>query len=537
MADVIDIDTPSKGKRSRAGKPRPPVPERQHADWEIGLACNSKGAPRACLANVMHVLARHPEWHGVLAYDAFAQNVITRKQPPMRAQDAPSSYEIGDWGDADTVRTAAWMTTEVGIDAAPSHVDSAVNTIAQKVIVHPVRDWLASLEWDGKQRLPSLLSRYFGAAHVPYTSAVGTRWMVSAVARVHEPGAKADCMVVLESDEQGIGKSSALRILASPAWFADTGITIGEKDSYQSLRRKWIYEFAELAAIKSARDVERVKNFLSSQCDTFRASYGHRTQDYPRQVVFAGSTNERAYLADPTGARRFWPVRCSCIDLAALERDRDQLWAEARVRYESREPWHLDTPELRALAVSEQTAREQHDDWLDLVSRWLEAPTVPTPGSREERQRVELADGFTTLDVQLGAIGLTPDKITSGTNARVGHVLRKLGFEPDQRRVPGDSERRRRLYFRTQVASTSDGACDTSDAAESLQSHVTGVTGKGTYTRNEEGGDAHTGSHVAKPGGTPETCDAKGPARDTERAENKPPSHVTGDLDDSEVKL
>lgn len=410
--------------------------------WRNGLLVGKDKTPKRCLANVMHVLSLHPDWRDVLAYDEFGQCVITQRQPPMRAQDAPAKYQVGDWTDEDSARTAAWFATEVGFEPSTTHVDQGVGATAKKRVVHPVRDWLAALKWDDTPRLDRLAADYLGAVESAYTTAVGRRWMIAAVARVFEPGCKVDSLLGLEG-KQGIGKSSALRLLAGAEWFADTGITIGDKDSYQALRRKWVYEFGELGGIKG-REIERVKNFLSSQVDTYRASYGRRTQDHPRQVVFAGSTNEEQYLADPTGSRRFWPLRCGRIDLERITADRDQLWAEAVALYRAGEPWHLDTPELRELAACEAADREQHDDWDTLVARWLMAPTVPD--GRESRATVRLDDGITTADVLLGALDCAPDRITPTNTARVGHVLRRLGFARLQRRIPSTQRREWRYY-------------------------------------------------------------------------------------------
>jgi len=453
--------------------------------WRIGLIVTDKG-PKRCIANVMHVLSMHPDWSGVLAWDAFGQAVVTRSRPPMRAQDAPANYAVGDWADEDSVRTAAWFIVEVGFEPGTKMVDEAVAAAARRHVVHPIRDWLSSLTWDGVTRLSAFASSYLGAPETKYAAAVGRRWMIAAVARVYEPGCKVDSLLGLEG-AQGIGKSSALRLLAGAEWFADTGISIGDKDSYQSLRRKWIYEFAELASIRG-REIERVKNFLSSQVDTYRASYGRRTQDHPRQVIFAGSTNEQQYLADPTGSRRFWPLRCGTINLRALARDRDQLWAEARAAYEAGEPWHLDTTELRALAAAEAEERAEHDDWEDIVGRWLARPSR------------DLAPGVTTGDVLIAALNVSPDRITPAATQRIGRVMSRLGLH--RRQVRLDGARREWRYFLT-----GDAAGDDASAENGSCHHVTSVTDDPTYTRSGEQADINT--HQAKPAVTTVTGDIR----------------------------
>lgn len=436
--------------------------------WRTGLLLSPKGDPRRSLANVMHVLALHPNWTGVLAYDEFAQCVITRGAPPMREQDAPQAYVLGDWTDEDSARTAAWFAAEVGFEPDIGQVDHGIAAIARKVVVHPVRDWLRSLTWDGKPRLDAFVADYLGGARSAYSAAVGRRWLIAAVARVFRPGSKVDSMLVLEG-VQGIGKSSALRVLAGTEWFADTGIEVGHKDSYQSLRRKWVYEFSELASIRG-REIERVKNFLSSQVDTFRASFGRRTQDHPRQVVFAGSTNELHYLNDPTGARRFWPVRCTAIELAAIVRDREQLWAEARAAYEANEPWHLDTADLRAMAAAEAEDRTEQDAWLPLVGKWLEDPT-----------RAAADRGFTTAEVLTGALGFEPARIDRSATTRVGIVLRSLGLETRGQEREGVTRVRR--YYRVVPP-----GCDAAEAENGSCHNVT--TQSGAYVYEKQNGAA-----------------------------------------------
>lgn len=398
--------------------------------WRGGLIVTKKEkAPKRCLANVLHVLARHPEWQGVIAYDAFAEGVVCLREPPAREQDRPQISLVGDWTDEDSARTVAWISTNCDFEPSVEMVEQAVQAVARRRVIHPVRDYLGALRWDGQQRLPALLVTYFGATDTAYARAIGLRWMVSAVARAFRPGCQADYMLVLEG-QQGIGKSTGARMLGGE-WYADTGIALGDKDSYQALRRVWIYEFAELAAIKG-REAERVKNFVSSRQDHYRPSYARRTRDFPRQCVFIGSTNEQEYLPDRTGNRRFWPVRCGRVDIAGIQRDRDQLWAEAVARFESGEAWHTDSTELVRLCQEEQEQRTQGDPWVEIISAWLAAPA----------QAALALNGVTTTEVLRGALSLEPGKIGRGEETRAGLALRDLKWAARQVREHGAKLRR-----------------------------------------------------------------------------------------------
>ena len=407
------------------------ISEKRRAAWRVGLITSQEGNPKKCLANVLHILAKHPDWQDTIAFDAFAETVVLKKSPPMREQDRPAVYAVGDWTDEDSARTAAWIATNCGFEPSLEMVEQAVATVARKRTVHPVKAYLEALSWDGMERLPTFLETYFGTDRSAYARAVGLRWMVSAVARIYTPGAQCDYMLVLESEKQGIGKSTAVRTLAGD-FYADTGITVGDKDSYQSLRRVWIYEFAELAAVKG-REAERVKNFLSSRQDHYRPSYGRRTRDFPRQCVFCGSTNEAQYLVDRTGNRRFWPVRCTKVDVQGLARDRDQLWAECVVRYKRGEAWHVDSTELAKLCEDEQADRQAPDDWVPIVAEWLKAPTLPA--GQYERSYLDITNGVTTADVLIGAIGMKAESLNSHASTRAGHVLRTLNYVPPKNAV------------------------------------------------------------------------------------------------------
>lgn len=95
----------------------------------------------------------------------------------------------------------------------------------------------------------------------------------------------------------------------------------------------WLVEISELDAFRRT-DVSRIKQFLSLRVDRFRAAYGRHVKEMPRCCVFFGTTNTEDYLQDKTGNRRFWPVdvgrRPSVKNVwRDLDRERDQLWAEA----------------------------------------------------------------------------------------------------------------------------------------------------------------------------------------------------------------
>ncbi|MGH9436855.1 MAG: VapE domain-containing protein [Terriglobia bacterium] len=354
------------------------------------------------LANAITALRLAPEWQGVLAYDEFRCNAVALKPTPWGA--LPKS----GWTDQEDRLTAEWLQHRrifVSVEIA----SQAVQTVAAQRLVHPVRQYLDQLKWDRIPRLDRWLSTYLGVVESNYSHAVGSRWMFSAVARIYRSGAKADCCLILEGP-QGIKKSTALRTLAGE-YFTDEIADLGSKDASMQIRGVWIVEISELDSLARS-EVTSIKAFMSRTTDRFRPPFGKRVIECPRQCVFAGTVNHTEYLRDETGARRFWPVLCGYIDIEALARDRDQLWAEARRRYASGEKWWLDTSALVEIAAEEQAARYQGDPWEEIIEPWL-----------------EVRPSTSVSEILEKCINKPQAQWTQGDKNRIGRCLRALGWE------------------------------------------------------------------------------------------------------------
>ena len=374
-------------------------------------------------ANAITILNFDPAWAGVVAYDEFAETIVTRKIPPWREHDAEPDCKPGDWTDEDTIRLQAWLSEKYGIDLGGEACLSAAKVVARRHKFHPVREWLASLRWDGKKRLPTWLSDVMGCAQDEYTAAVGQSWAVSAVARIFAPGCKVDTVLVLEG-KPGIFKSSVLRALSGDEWFLEMSVAdISNKDAMQVLRRKWVVEFPEVDGY-SKQDQSHLKSYLSRQVDTYRASYGKGTNDYPRQIAATATTNKSEYLADETGGtgRRMWPVKCTRGDVAMARHIREQFWAEAAARYQCKEAWHITDPALVDRERAEQDARFRQHPWEETVAAWLARP-ADVGGTRASR-------GVTTADVMGSCLAIDTARRTQADATTVGSILRRLGWAP-----------------------------------------------------------------------------------------------------------
>jgi putative DNA primase/helicase len=422
------------------------VGEVRKVNWWSKLECHESGEPKPILSNIATALREDREWRGVLAFNEFTGWITLRSAPPWVDKADKATFKERPWTDADGRQATIW-TQKAGIHADSKVVFEAVTTIAEESLFHPPRDYLAGLRWDGTPRLDNWLITYVGVLGDPpkdegkpndeaklkhwnsqynYVQAIGARWMIGAVARIFEPGAKVDCALVLIG-EQGILKSTVFAVLAGE-WFTDQVPDLKSKDAMMQIAGVWIIEFSELSSFRGA-ETNTIKSFMSRRVDRYRSPYGRQPSDHPRQCAFGGTTNDPEFLYDPTGARRFWGVGClGKIDIEALRRDRDQLWAEAVHRYRQDEKWWLHEDELIATAAQEADSHYVEDPWEQLIRTWL---------ITEHKKSVF------TGDVLVGALFKPKSDWTRADEMRVAACLRRLGWTKGEQIWSGENRGKR----------------------------------------------------------------------------------------------
>jgi len=372
-----------------------------------GVVKNANGLIQWCTASALAILTQHPKWSGVLRRNLFTKrDMVFGGITEGAGGEAIKPREICD---GDHTQALVWFNRNGFPNASKSVVIDVLEAVSKANSYDPMLDWMNGLVWDGTSRLQTWLHRYVGAEDCHYNNEIGFRWMISAVARALAPGCKADACLVLEGD-QGSGKSSVFRILASDEFFGDALPDLKHKDAQGYVMDKWVIEIAELASLNST-SFEAIKAFISRQEERYRPPYGRHEVTEPRRCVFAGTTNRGDYLRDPTGNRRFWPVVSGKIDLEALKQDRDQLWAEAAHLYHQGEIWWL-TGETVVLAQEEQATRGDDDPWAAEIDAYCD-------GKEAVACKTILAEVFQ----------LRLDEQTKGNTKRVADILRKLNFK------------------------------------------------------------------------------------------------------------
>lgn len=341
-------------------------------EWMQDLEVDSRGNYVSSAQNLNLIFENDPRLKRLFRQNDFDSKKYVFGTLPWRRVSEPEPVK-----NVDFCGIRNYIEIIYGIQGS-NKIDDAMELEFERNRYHPVRDYFRNLEWDGVERLETVLIDYFGAEDNIYTRSAFVKMMVGAVARVFTPGCKFDLVLTLVSRTQGTGKSSFLKALGGP-WFSDTFMTVQGKDSFEQLQGAWIIEMAELSGLRKA-DIESIKHFISKQSDSFRPAYARTSETFHRQCVFVATTNETSFLRDPSGNRRFMPVdvhdvklsdNLKLIGLINSQEMIDQLWAEAFQRWKKGEDLYL-SKEAERIASDEQKSHSETDERTGIIEDYLE---------------------------------------------------------------------------------------------------------------------------------------------------------------------
>ncbi len=415
-------DTPPGGGTGSGGGAS--VPD----DWRTDLLRTGDGACKATAGNLQLILRNDPAIAGVFRYNEFTSRVDVVGVIP-----GPVSLPAGPLADQHLAALGAWLSRgdTYRLSARPQQIAEAVSLAAHEHAFHPVRDYFDALAWDGKERLAGALNTYLGAAAGPYSQRVSCMLFVAVVARVFKPGCKVDFVVILESLHQGVGKSTMVRNLINPDWYVESIETMGGREFLMSIRGALIVELGELSVLSRA-DYNRVKQAITAQIDTYRDPFARCVASYPRQCVFVGTTNQDDWNRDPSGARRFLPVRVIAADLESFLHDRDQLWAEAVHLYQQ----GFDYWTLPDAAEAEQDDRFDDDIWQEPIANWLDGRagdgTYPVTIDMLPADQGRGVRSATPHQLMTCALGVDLPKQSRADWMRVAAIMRRLGWPKER---------------------------------------------------------------------------------------------------------
>ncbi|MCK1996813.1 virulence-associated E family protein [Psychrobacillus psychrodurans] len=432
--------------------------EETDMEWTKRLEYSKSGDLEPVAINIKLILENDPKLKGKIGFDDFSKQPALLGSLPWRKERGGTEL----WSNSDDEDLRTYLDLVWGIKYGVGKIADVLGGVMRSNTFHPVRDYLNGLEWDGAERIDRMLIDYLGAEESKYVMAVTRKVLVAAVARVMNPGCKFDYMLTLVGP-QGLGKSMVWDRLGQE-WFSDSMTSIHGKEAYESLHGVWIMEMGELAATRKA-DVEAIKLFLSKRVDRYRVAYGKRPEEFRRQCIFIGTTNERDFLKDKTGNRRFWPVPVNKKRMKKSWRDLDketvnQMWAEAVYQYKAGEELFL-TGELEAEALSMQESHTEESPWFGLIQDYLDRKLPETWDDMDVAARRMYMDGdFEEIETDGNEIPLvTRERVCAleiwcelfGNDMRKFPMMDRREINDILRRMPGwkayDSSKSGNLRF------------------------------------------------------------------------------------------
>ncbi len=396
------IQTLGKERMDKAQEDFGVIEEDADSSWVKELEYTEQGKLKSTRTNFLLIIENEPLIKGRIAYNEFANRAVVIGRLPWRNKD-----DMSDWNDRDDSGLQEFIEKYYKISSIAKCAD-AINLSFGKHTFHPIKDYLNSLMWDGVKRIDTLLIDYLGAEDSNYVRTITRKVFVAAVARIFKPGCKFDNMMVL-SGPQGIGKSTLIKRLGKD-WYSDSLTTVTGKEAYEQLQGVWLLEMGEMMATKKA-DIEATKHFLSKQEDIYRVAYGRRTSRFPRQCVIIGTTNDKEFLRDKTGNRRFWPVdvginphKNAYKELNSYEVD--QIWAEAIELYNAGELLDLTSKEKKE-AEKQQEEHSEESAKAGLIEEYLNKPITDNWYSLGMAERRNYIHGSEFGDIPEGNIQRT----------------------------------------------------------------------------------------------------------------------------------
>lgn len=330
-----------------------------------------------------------------------------------------------------------------GIKMSDQQVAEYILTSARNRMFNPVRDWITSLRWDGKKRLEHCLP---GVLDSPFSRLAARVCVVGAVARIMDPGCHMDNSLILYGKE-GVGKSRWMRHMAvNPEWYGELG-DVHNKDTLMVLVQKWILVSDEVDAMGRA-GFDTLKSFLTKTHDNFRLPYARESGMYPRHCAIWGTTNDKEFLKEQEGNRRFFIVECINSDERVLDEEWvAQVWAEALhvYRVHGEKAYVLSDTEAD-MARKSRSNFTQDDPLSGLVKEYLEMDvpagwdSMDTETRRHWWERGRLtADPDIYIKQRVTSVQAIYAELIAGPNAkmpregevkRITNVLRKVpGWE------------------------------------------------------------------------------------------------------------
>lgn len=410
---------------------------------------------------VWNELSTHTTKEGTEKADCTSENFLTilrrdNKFSSVRFNTlsfAPEYVKDGmrrRWRDADAAAARVYIESNYHIFSIPKYRD-AFHAFCQEREYHPVQEIIKGVVWDGERRVESFLVRWMGAEDTPYSRECSRLIFAGGINRAFNPGCKYDEVIVFVGG-QGSGKTTMCQWLALDSDFYSSIKTFTGQRSYEACQGTWIGEIEELLATipngqGGLKREETAKSFISATSDNYRRPYCELSDHHPRSCIFIGTTNRNTFLTDPTGNRRWYPVRCngSAATLYANEAEVKaeiiQCWAEMYHAYQTGDDFARSIPkaELMKTIKAHQEDATIDDPMVGMIGEYL-----------RDKDKVCIKEIW---DKVYYPYALQPPEIKQTDSERIGNIIvHKLKWEKAKNSVRCGSYGKQRVFIRTKEA-------------------------------------------------------------------------------------
>jgi predicted P-loop ATPase len=393
--------------------------------WQQRLTRTGSGEPKETFANLVLALQHTAPWATQCWYDLV-------RELPMCGQEALSDDLVG--------RAALALERRVGLPIRNLRLVQAA--LVQHCRATPrdvLKEYLETLvgKWDGTPRLDTWFINSCGAEDTPYSRSIGRLILLGMVARAENPGCQFRSVPVLEGPED-LGKSKLVETLASPEWYRVLSNSLEGKESHMLLQGVWVAELDELASLRRTEE-PRLKSFITMKKDDYVPKFANAPVSRLRRTIFIGTVNpdgESTYFSGQTGNTRFLPIPITTADIAAVQRDREQLLAEALVVYRQHpDDWWQLSADGQAQAADAREARRQRSVYEDVLKDWLVHEDFPIVDNHRLTTFEAIAKQVLKLDIK--------DWKDRAVQMEVAKSMRAAGWESHPMRL--DLQTRRAL--------------------------------------------------------------------------------------------
>lgn len=382
------------------------------------------GIKVASIVNAELAIEYDPTVSDFLAYNEFTWEVeVTRDVPELHIKK-------GQMLDAYTSLLLVELENVWGVVFSDRGLQHAVIALSREHSYNPLTDYLnhAAEVWDGTPRLDTFMNTFLGVAITPVSKLIVHLWFTGAVAKAFDPTIKFDYVLDLVGG-QGAGKTTLLEKLAA-GFYTDQFSDFKDKDGYQVMLRSWIVNDDEMTATANST-FEELKKFISARLLEFRPAYGHTSIRRDKGFVIARTSNERTYLKDKTGERRFLPL---LVDIEQQKQHPvtdltpeivEQIWGEAMHLYHEGFSFGI-TPKQEQM-LNDHRAQFMYVDAIE----------------DEINENVEVFAGDFITSKQIGKLIGTPDLMKNRSVAKkIKYIMdNRADWKPSAKKINGVSKR------------------------------------------------------------------------------------------------